>query len=327
MAPTADQFGRYLNERMANWRTEYPYLYAAVRFFSARIPAISSESWGLDKVWGAIDTRVKLRNIFDGNISLPGVPTPRPSHKRIYARALDDLGLAGFELKCAIARVYGDDLEEAISRSVTNGGKLKEEIEKLNDGDCVISFNYDVLAERLLRARNVRMKIVTQSNLRNGLDSVLLCKPHGSLSWKLYVPGRMAPVLEPYDEAIKSSGVDYRPEYDAELQPGIIAPVPFKEQIAIPEIQGSVPDFYQLVIAQWKVLLDSITQADEMVVMGYGFPVEDFHAIHVFGEAAARRSKKFSVSVYSRSKFTSIKKRLVGMFRNVEVQNAGPVTP
>lgn len=115
LAPTAELFGGYLRETLPNWETEFPYLHAAVEYFSRRIPGVSQESWGLDKVWSSIDNRVKLRNIFDGNLSLPSAPTSRPTHRRIYSRIVgDDFGAAGFELKCAIARVYGDDIERII---------------------------------------------------------------------------------------------------------------------------------------------------------------------------------------------------------------------
>lgn len=202
-----------------------------------------------------------------------------------------------------------------------------QEIRRLGEGDCLISFNYDALAERLLRARGKNLRMGNMSNHTNVHESILLCKPHGSLSWKVLVPSTVPPVVEPWDRAITSGEVDYVPQSGTEVQPGIIAPVPFKEQIAVPELQASVSDFYQLIVAQWKGLLASVSNADEMVVMGYGFPKEDFHAMHVFGEAAARRTERLSVTVYSKSNFHKIKGLIEGLFQNVILTDAGPVIP
>ena len=180
-APAAAEFGQCLNHEVPDWSKTYPYLAAVVSFLEPRIPKTSKESWALDKVWGAIDNRVKLRCIL--GLSLPGAPFPPPQTKRIYSRHLDPWGLAGFELRCAVTRIYGARLNSAIQEAIKGSGTLKGELARLQVGDCVISFNYDLLAERLLTTVS---KCVVRSNpwleTANTKDAVLLCKPHGCLS-------------------------------------------------------------------------------------------------------------------------------------------------
>lgn len=328
LAPTAKHFGEYLSDRVESWQTNYPYLRAAVEFFESRIPGVSVASWGFDRIWGAIDNRVKLQYVFDRNLRLPNAPTSRPTCRRIYTRGLDDFGLSGFELKCAVARVYGDDLEHAFDQVIGKNGSLEKEIEKLEDGDTVVSFNYDLLAEKILGAKGKRVILADPRDPAYvTAKGVLLCKPHGSLSWRKFVPEVRLPTITPFDQPIGSHEIDYYPNPDAELQPGIIAPVPFKEEIAVWQIQGSVWSFFRLITEQWKALSARISDADEMVIMGYRFPSEDFHATQVFGDASSRRSKKLKVLIYSRSSYVSIKDTICGIFRDVAVQDCGPVCP
>lgn len=83
-APVAKDFGQYLNETVPTWSRNYPYLAAAIRFLEQRIPDTSEKSWSLDKVWSAIDNRVKLRYIW--GLGLSGAPFPPPNNKNIYNR-------------------------------------------------------------------------------------------------------------------------------------------------------------------------------------------------------------------------------------------------
>lgn len=94
-APLARDFGQYLMKKTPDWSKSYPYLAAAINFLEPRLQNTSLKSWALDKVWGAIENRVKLRFVF--NLTLPGAPfPPRPSLKKeIYKRNLDPWGLAG----------------------------------------------------------------------------------------------------------------------------------------------------------------------------------------------------------------------------------------
>jgi len=168
---------------------------------------------------------------------LSGAPFPPPTHKKIYKRNLDPWGFAGFELKCAVTRIYGDLLSLKIEDYIKNGkcnGTLYKESKVLNPGDCIISFNYDLLVEKLLD--NIQQKVIRAypyltADTNNG---ILLCKPHGSLNWKVQYPenGKSVDILTC---ALKENEIDFDPTKNIEIQPGIIAPVPFKSEILFPE--------------------------------------------------------------------------------------------
>ena len=328
-APVAAKFGQCLNQ-VPDWDKTYPYLAAAVRFLERRIPSTSKESWALDKVWGAIDNRVKLRCIL--GLSLPGAPFPPPQTKRIYDRHMDPWGLAGFELRCALTRVYGVRLTPAIQEAVESSGTLKGELAQLKAGDCVISFNYDLLAEKILRA--VSKCVVRSAPLLEtaaNKEGVVLCKPHGCLSWKQRVPenGRVVQVL---DHPMAEEDVDFEPRENATIQPVIVGPVPFKSEIILPELQKrSVPHSFNLLVSQWRDAIERISQAERLIVLGYGFPPEDLHARYLFAEAAAKRenSKGLQVEVFEKDegRFEDVRKEIRRLFKLASCKYRGPVEP
>lgn len=333
-APVAAEFGKYLNKRNVDWSQEYPYLAAAIRFLKPRIPDTSEESWALDKVWSAIDNRYKLRLIW--GTSLPGSPIPPPTTKRIYIRTLDPWVLAGFELLCAVTGIYGIALDSEIQKAIKGNGTVKRELEQLQQGDCVISFNYDLLVEHILgrpgRDVPVANPWLDTTNV-NVNDTILLCKPHGSLSWKRLVPeyyGRKVRIL---NRPMKESEIDFDPAQDAVIQPGIAAPVPFKSEIIFPESQP--PNFLRLLVAQWRCAIRCLSEAENLVVLGYGFPPEDLHAHYLFAEAAAKRNsdKKLEMEVYEKGKqrFDEAKKVIDKLLKpascKYHCEYRGPVEP
>ncbi len=329
-APIAAKFGQCLNRKVPDWDTTYPYLAAVVRFLESRIPDTSKESWALDKVWGAIDNRVKLRCIL--GLNLPGAPFPPPQTKRIYDRHMDSWGLAGFELRCAVTRIYGARLNSAIQEAVKGSGTLKRELARLQTGDCVISFNYDLLAEELLKA--VRKRVVRSGRspeTENIKGAVLLCKPHGCLSWRQQVPenGRVVRIL---DRPMAEEDVDFYPAEKITIQPGIVGPVPFKSEIIVPELQkGNVDDFFKLIVSQWRDAIQRISQAEKLTVLGYGFPPEDLHAHYLFAEAAAKREngKGLQVEVFEKDEeaFERVREEINKLFKPVSCKYRGPVKP
>jgi hypothetical protein len=302
-APVALEFGKHLSKSNVDWSQEYPYLAAAIRFLKPRILDTSEESWALDKVWGAIDNRVKLRCIL--GLSLPGAPYPPPTTRNIYGTNLDPWGLAGFELRCAVTRVYGEKLDSRIQKAAEGNGTVKIEIEQLQSGDCVISFNYDLLVEGILERLKKSVVIANPwLDTANTHDTILLCKPHGSLNWKQWSPecGKEVQIL---DASMKEDEIDFDPAQNTTIQPGIAGPVPFKSEIIFPALQlRSVPNFFRLLVAQWRFAIECLSEAEKLVVLGYGFPPEDLHARYLFTEAAAKRNsdKKLEIEVYEKDK-------------------------
>lgn len=333
IAPVAKDFGKHLNKKVSDWREKYPYLAAVVRFLEPQIPDTTEKPWALDKVWSAIDNRVKLRYIL--GLSLPGAPFPPPTTKEIYSRDLDPWGLAGFELRCAVAKVYGADLDQRIKDAAEGNGTLKKELALLQPGDCVISFNYDLLAEEIMK--NLNKNVIRANQWLDptcASDAILLCKPHGCLSWKQQVPekGKIVEILNRPIRPMKEDEIDFDPDKNVTIQPGIAGPVPFKSEIIVPELQlqGDVRYFFYLLVAQWKCAIQRISKTEKLVIMGYGFPPEDLHAHYLFAEAAAKRkNKKLEVEVFEKCErhFEEVRKEIYELFKRVPCKDRGPIEP
>lgn len=330
-APLAADFGKYLREKNSDWSKSYPYLAAAIKFLEPRIQDTTQQSWALDKVWGAIDNRVKLRFVLD--LTLAGAPfSPPPSLKKeIYKRNVDPWGFAGFELRCAVADVYGVDLDPPIQTASRGNGTVKERLKELQPGDCVISFNYDLLAETILKRNNQKFVIANPYIDRASVhDAILLCKPHGSLSWRQPDP-EIGRVVEVLDQPMTEKEIDFQPRESCEIRPGLIGPVPYKSEIVFSELQvGRVPSFFYLLVAQWCRAIESLSACEKLVVLGYSFPPEDLHAQYLFAEAGAKRqgNKKLEVDIYKKCDhtFENVKKEVKKLFKT-ESQYKGLVNP
>ncbi len=300
-APTSTEFGRYVCCEVCdgeqNFRKKFPNLSGVLELLKERIPrsepkaeCFGIDNWPLDKVWGAMDTRWKLHNIIgsDGWEDCTGECTEITKNANPTTNGKWDY--AGFELRYLTTKVYGSGLECAIEKAVKcdcGSCNLKSVFNELNPGDSVISFNYDNLAEKMLDKCGKK-------------EYILLSKPHGSLTWKQYSREKCGKCFELLQEPMRVC--DYKYEDGTTCQPGIIGPVPYKTEIIFPEYQVSVPMFYCYLVAQWKKLIDYVSNADKLIVCGYSFPAEDYHARYLFAEAAARRNgKKLAVDVYSRS--------------------------
>lgn len=329
-APLACNFGKYLLKKHSDWDKRYPYLAAAIDFLEPRLQDTTRQSWGLDKVWSAIDNRVKLRFVLD--LTLAGVPFPPPSLKKIYKRNLDPWGFAGFELRCAVAAVYGVDMEPALKKASRGNGTMKKRLKELRPGDCVISFNYDLLAETLLNKNGQKFIVANPSINPNDVpDAICLCKPHGSLNWKQRSPEN-GNIVEFLDEPMKEDEIDFAETENCTVQPAIVGPVPFKSEIVFPELQlGAVAAWFQLLVAQWRCGLQFLSLCERLVILGYGFPPEDLHAQYLFADAAARRktSVKLQVEVYegTKNKFDRVKAQVEKIFNgsSATFEYKGPV--
>ena len=294
-APVAAEFGKRLNQAYPGWSTQYPNLKTVINHLGERI-----DSWSLDRVWGAIDNRAKLRDIVNGHL------TRQPSRfRRVKAchKQWDAWDVAGVELRRVVTRVYCGVARDRnlVKNFNSQGWTLRDELEKLQPNDCVVSFNYDLLTETVLRQIGRRFDLAkSESDITKvRRKKILFCKPHGSLDWKQTVPEEIAKVKlqgKPIPEK------DIGCYGDFNVQPGIVPPVPFKEQIISPESQSSVRNSYELLVTQWRCVTKRLSEADEMIVMGYGFPPEDLYGRYLFTEAAARRDpdKKLKVELYEK---------------------------
>lgn len=333
-APLARDFGEYLLRKHPDWSRSYPYLAAAISFLEPRLQDTTRRSWALDKVWSAIDNRVKLQFVLD--LTLAGSPFPPPPSlkKEIYKRALDPWGFAGFELRCAVAGVYGIDLDPAIQSASGGDGTVKEKLRELQPGDCVISFNYELLAETILNKNGQKFFTANRWMHATSVKEVIsLCKPHGSLNWKQRAPenGRAVEIL---DGPMREQEIDFEPTEDCTVQPGIIGPVPYKSEIIFSELQlRNVPSFFHLLVAQWRCAIHCLSVCDKLIILGYGFPPEDLHAQYMFAEAGAGRNRSVMLQVEvcesTKERFESVKAQVEKIFKasSANIKDTGPVKP
>jgi len=329
-APLARDFGQYLMKKTPHWSESYPYLAAAINFLEPRLRDTTTKSWALDKVWGAIDNRVKLKFVL--GLTLPGAPFPPPSSKKIYKRNLDPWGFAGFELRCAVAGLYGVDLLPAIQSASAGNGTVREKLKELQAGDCVISFNYELLAETILKMNGQKFTLANPSiNPDDVGDAILLCKPHGSLNWKQRSPenGRSVEIRK---DPMREDEIDFAETENCTVQPGIIGPVPYKSEIIFSELQlGSVGNFFDLLVTQWRCAIQHLSVCDKLIILGYGFPPEDLHAQYLFADTGARRknSRSIDVEIYEgrKDRFEAVKREVEKLFKTNLFKDGGPVKP
>jgi hypothetical protein len=241
--------------------------------------------------------------------------------------------LAGREFPCAVALVYGDDLNAAINsleQPQAQASTLWEALAGLAPGDLVASFNYDVLTERVLTLCYGEFPRVTPRGNWDNRASVgpWLCKPHGSLSWRSTPsPGGGQPdaLVWPNDTPIPERGISEN------LRPALIAPVPFKSELLDAERQQEhSPSLWSYVTAQWRWLDGALREADEIRFVGYGMPGEDSHFAHGFGTAVGHGGRNPLIRVWDTVGGYERVEAAVGRAipaRNFWRQRLGEITP
>lgn len=308
-APVAREFGQHLPD---NWGDLFPALVQPVNDWANEPDADPAEGWPLDAVWTRIDNRAKLFRAL-------GVE-PYPVETSL-------------DLRRAILNVYGNVLVAALPAGAE--GTLATELARLRPdrGDVVISMNYDVVVEEVARRGNVHLAVADPHNPRPAAPAITLAKPHGSVSWRQRVPEQGQHVqlgnhpMEPAEVGQHGGQT---------VQPLVVAPVPFKSEI-IAEVMGhgDTTDAHGVLVHQWRVVYRALQEADELVVLGYGFPGEDLSARFLMREAARTRPParhQIRVDLYERPErqadvSAAIVTTFGGVGRIVTVEFHGPVHP
>lgn len=310
-APPCAFFGKVLKAAFPNWQLRYADLHWCIERLSAALPSTSHADWALDKVWGAIDNGLK------DMIRVAGSGMPLGSDQNQVA---DILVRAGFDLKKAVANIYGDRLAAKIQASLNRDTTIKKEFRHIRSGDGVISMNYDLLAETTLRALGIEFYL---PSVRGVKRDVSFSKPHGSLAWKRQLLSHSDPI-EILDVALREDQIHLQDYRGPEVQPAIIGPVPFKDEILSKET--SHEEFSRLVWLQLRMARDLIAEADALVVLGYGLPPEDGHLQVILERAAAQRSEwqkdPLVVRVFelNTQRFADVEMRLQRAFRSPGVE-------
>jgi hypothetical protein len=266
LVPVAAEFGQALAEVCANWKVEYSSLGAVVDHLG-----FQGDAWPLEPVWSCLDWYAKLQ---------PALPLPKPWRRESP------------EIKKALLSVYGrrcDDVAACVRDDSTLVKLIQSEIQP---ADTVVSFNYDTIFERVA-ARHSR-KLVC---LPRGDDGIMFAKPHGSSSWCLdlstltlrWLSRDASPLLE-------SLLVE---EVDRGREPLLLGAVPIKSEL-IREVQegGGVATVFDVIAAQWRVVVEAVRDCETLVVLGYSFPAEDRYGRFLFQEGLRLRGRGIRVEFF-----------------------------
>lgn len=134
--------------------------------------------------------------------------------------------------------------------------------------DTVITFNWDITLENALTKRYGDFEIVHTSSRKKRLSKhILILKPHGSIDW--YRRSELSPAVLEVCGRLDSKYVNFTetnfsnyPDMGA-LQPLIVPPLASKE---------FKPDILK---RTWRGVYRTISNATELVVIGYSLPKED----------------------------------------------------
>jgi hypothetical protein len=302
IAPVSAKFGKTLNDKHSHWVHRFPFLRSAVDYLRSGV----IDDWPLNAVWNGIDENYKLSHVIaNDSYEWPSLPT---MSKRLYShyehRSWASFWiLAGWELKRALAEVYGTALKPFLTRTLLESKWLSKQITALEDQDVIASTNYDLLTENIVGLRwpgTWNCLINSELQSRRPTQGPLVLKLHGSLDWrfcsnsitKMHRVDRTLP-----GSPIGDDEIDLNQNF-WETRPLVVAPVRYKDEIVFP---GAQPDeLVEVLTFQWKMFVEALSRADELHVLGYRFPPEDSYGNRMLKEAMRRRpvSKILRIRLY-----------------------------
>lgn len=319
IAPVSASFGKTLNDKIPAWKSQYPFLQSAVAYLQRQQSNVTEDSWPLDAVWNGIDENCKLGGIIANNDF--EWPSYIPPGKILYRQYQIPSWrcfwiLSGWELKRALAKIYGTNLKERLSNPIIRDKWLAERLGELEEGDVVASTNYDLLAESIIRQRwrsasNCRTEQEYRS--RTTAQGPVILKLHGSLDWLFrsnWITKRSQIDRTADNKPITDDDIDLDEDF-WETRPLVIAPVRYKDEIVFSSAQP--PELVEVLQFQWERFIDAVSRADELQVFGYRFPPDDSYGNRLLQEAVRRRAAapRLRILLYLRDdECPKVKKRL-----------------
>lgn len=156
-----------------------------------------------------------------------------------------------------------------------------------------VSFNYDLALEKSLSNYiylNVNVDISNPYYIQNSPFD-LIFKLHGSLNWK----------NNSSSNDIIFEDTEIEPEYPTDTlsantynEPGIVPPTIFKDIINYKGEKNK--HLSRLLFAQWKSVIHLLSEADKVIIIGYSFPLTDYHVHRIFQIANMQRRSNDKVN-------------------------------
>jgi hypothetical protein len=154
-------------------------------------------------------------------------------------------------------------------------------LEALHKNDTVISFNYDLVAERAIRETAEDRGVIFTPSLyaleddRTSADIPKILKLHGSSNWRLKDDGAIEVRMNSWAD------LDTTPGYRGDRGKGIAFP------IFLPFWDKRIEERPWLPL--WQTAFKRLQETKQMVVWGYSLPQTDLKAQQLFGLALASK--------------------------------------
>jgi hypothetical protein len=148
-----------------------------------------------------------------------------------------------------------------------NSALLNEFVTNIQNGDVIITFNWDNLIERALFLQDRSVNFL-------GIDSksVTVLKLHGSINW--FEPRKGLRLLNPSSVLHLTNRIVCMPDFtyynawDVLGQPPLIVPPILSKMVSVSNIFNKI----------WQIAFNSIIKAERVAVIGYSIPNDDLHA-------------------------------------------------
>jgi hypothetical protein len=196
------------------------------------------------------------------------------------------LGDCGRELKELIFQAFSKFTRDGDNTCYRS---LHEEIGRCGGLRGYITFNYDLMLEDSLVSKGVKTYRYVNVNEDTSSPDFLskggvpVIKLHGSLNW------RFVSSVKPVKHEENAVKPDYAGGHDGYVEPAIIPPTLFKQEINDDSRSGH--SLTQAILAQWRAAVTLLAEADKWIFVGYSFPPTDFHASRIFHIAMMRPPK------------------------------------
>jgi hypothetical protein len=200
------------------------------------------------------------------------------------AKDLPSFGEGYWEQKETAALRLLTDWMNGASTIALSSGLLHSFTNRLQDGDVVITFNWDALVEQSLHKQNRRINLLARDD-----SAVTVLKLHGCINWCFLPDG---PKHQDPDWVVHLGERVYRTvDYAYYDLWGIEQRPPF----IIPPTTMKRPPAEPLLSSLWGEAFNVLIEAKQLCFIGYSIPNDDLQARTLFRSGLALNQRKYLV--------------------------------